>query len=247
MNVKDQLEQLGIKGRTADVYLALLQLGSGTIMQIALNAEIKRTTCYSILEDLSLQGLVSQSYRGTRRIFSAENPAALLAVHKKRERQIMSALPQLEILYAASQNKPTLQYYEGVEGIRYVDQQLLHIEDKEYFAMGSLQGLLDVLGEDYLRWYVEERLSRKIWSNWIRVRDQGVSNHGYMDGTETNLRRVRYFPKPILDHVAAVYVADNKLFVISSINECYGLIINSPELAAMIKSVWDILWPIAEE
>jgi hypothetical protein len=134
-----------------------------------------------------------------------------------------------------------------VEGIRYVDQQLLHIEDREYFAIGSLKGLIDVLGEEYLAWYVNERIKRKIWSHNIRVRDSSAGSLEYMTGDEKNLRRVRYFPKPVLDYVAAAYVADNKLFVISSINECYGLIINSPELAAMFKSVWDILWEVAEE
>ena len=168
-------------------------------------------------------------------------------IHTRDERQILAVLPELEILYASSQNKPTLQYYEGVDGIRYVDRQLLNIRDKEYFTLGSLQGLLDVLSEEYLQWYVEERIKRKIWSNVIRVRDDNVSTPSYMQGTENNLRRVRYLPKTALKHVAALYIADEKLFVISSKEECFGLIISSPALSATLRSVWELVWNVAQE
>ena len=58
---------------------------------------------------------------------------------------------------------------------------------------------------------------------------------------------MRYFPKKIDENVAALYITDSKIIVISSMNEGFGLIIDSPELIALMRMVWKMLWEAAEE
>lgn len=52
MTINKSLEQLGLVGKKADVYLASLELGSASVIEIAKKAGVKRTTCYDILFEL---------------------------------------------------------------------------------------------------------------------------------------------------------------------------------------------------
>ena len=74
METKLTLEQFGLQGRKADVYLAALELGGASVIDISRKANIKRTTVYDILLDLQKDGLVSQTMEGKKRKFIGEDP-----------------------------------------------------------------------------------------------------------------------------------------------------------------------------
>ena len=73
-----KLENMGLSRHEARVYLALLELGRGTVTQIAQSAQMNRTTGYDILERLSLYGLASRAGTGTKKKhYAAEPPVRL--------------------------------------------------------------------------------------------------------------------------------------------------------------------------
>ena len=74
MNIIDQLEKLGLNGRQAKVYLALLQLGTGTAIDIAKATRFKHPTVYDVLDVLKERALVTETFEGGRKLFSAEDP-----------------------------------------------------------------------------------------------------------------------------------------------------------------------------
>ena len=77
MEIKHFLAQFDLIGKKADVYLAVLELGSGTVIEIARKSEIKRTTVYDILLDLEKSGLIYQTTKVNKRLFVAEDPEKL--------------------------------------------------------------------------------------------------------------------------------------------------------------------------
>ena len=85
-----------------------------------------------------------------------------------------------------------------------------------------------------------------IWSNAIRIRNR-ETDLSFMQKGSKNLRRVRYFPEKFDQNVAALYITDSRVIVITSINEGMGLIINSPELIILMRAVWKMLWNVAEK
>jgi hypothetical protein len=68
-----------------------------------------------------------------------------------------------------------------------------------------------------------------------------------MQANEKNLRRVRYFPRPIGKYVACMNFTDDKIFITSIVGEAYGLIIESPGLTTLMKSIWQMVWDISLE
>src|SRR4051812_25054594 len=71
------IEDLGLSQKEARVYLANLMLGPATVQKIADQSGIKRVTTYVILESLNNLGLVSQSTKGKKTYFVAEEPSHL--------------------------------------------------------------------------------------------------------------------------------------------------------------------------
>ena len=74
MTIIEQLNQLGLNGRQARVYLALLQLGSATAIEIAKYTKYKHPTVYDVLDLLKEKRLITETLSGKRKIFSAVFP-----------------------------------------------------------------------------------------------------------------------------------------------------------------------------
>jgi HTH-type transcriptional regulator, sugar sensing transcriptional regulator len=246
MDVESTLEELGLKGKKATVYLTVLKIGSGTATEIAALSSLKRPTCYDILDDLMGQGLVNQTHKGSRRYFSAEDPQRLLDNHRAKEEKIKNVLPQLTAFYDNASNKPTVRLYDGLEGIKKAEFEILDSTKCEYYYFGSLQSLESVLGKEFLKDLVAERVKRGIWSNALRVKSRELEGMPFMQDSEEFLRRVKYMPYPILGEIVTMTVTDNKVFILSSSKECYALIIESSEMVNLMKVIWHSCWQGAD-
>ena len=68
MNIKQVLEEIGVGKTKADVYLAALEIGSGTAEEIGKQAGIPRTTAHEVLQQLLSKGLVALPIKTPRTI-----------------------------------------------------------------------------------------------------------------------------------------------------------------------------------
>ncbi|MCH2207397.1 MAG: hypothetical protein MK132_16190 [Lentisphaerales bacterium] len=245
-DIKEKLKSLGLSVKEVSVYLSLSKMGSGTVMEISYKSGVNRCTIYDILESLNQRGLVSQTYKGKKRIFIVQHPESLNNVPRQALETIGNIMPDLNALYNKATYKPRIEYYEGYDGIVYANDQLLKNTEKEYFYFGSVEEMTRLIGHQYLEAFVKKRVRKGIWSNAIRVRTKDT-DHKFMKGTEKNLRRVKYFPKAIKEDVAALYISDRHITIISSFNEGYSIIIESPELIALMKTMWNMMWEMAED
>lgn len=247
MNIINQLEILGLNGRQAKVYLALLQLGSAGAIEIAKATRFKHPTVYDVLDILKEKHLVSESIIGKRKVFSAEDPDNILRAEEERRQTLNNILPDLRALYQdGSSQRPRVRIYSGMDGVKIVDAELLNCRDKEYFYFGGVREMLQNSSWKHLNDYYHKRISRGIWSNAIRIHGP-EGNLNYMQHGEEHLRRIRYLPKPIFENVAGLYLYDDRIAVISALKENYAMIIESRELHVLLKNIWDCMWEIAVE
>ena len=77
MITSSQLRELGLSENEAKVYLAMLELGPATVLEIAAKALMNRPTVYVQIESLKQRGLVSTQSKGKKQIFIAESPSHL--------------------------------------------------------------------------------------------------------------------------------------------------------------------------
>lgn len=240
-----ELMKIGFSRKKAVLYLGLLSRGGGVASELAAAVNLKRPTVYKLLAEMEAEQLVSQSMQGNRRVFLPENPENLMRQVRRQEQRIAGVLPNLNELFFGGHSRPRMRFYEGVEGIRYVNEQLLTTASGSYFYFGSMASSAETLGEDYLADYTRRRVARKIWSNGIYPRSRRLSRPELRSGDE-NFRRIRYLPQEALDEIGSLTLFDNKIAVCSGREECYGLLIESADLYNILKLVWDALWRTAE-
>lgn len=137
--IREELQVIGLKEKDIEVYLALLALGKGTISDISRKSGIKRTSVYQHLNVFLEKNLASKTIIKKRIYYCAENPKKLVgllerekqAVENKKTR-IEKIIPDLDILYASSFNKPNIVFYEGKEGIRNTYKQMVNTWQNVY-------------------------------------------------------------------------------------------------------------------
>src|SRR3989344_3804147 len=112
------IEKLGFSDKQVKVYMACLELAEATITDLARKAGIKRSTAHLAVQELEVMGLLSETKKGKKRLISPAHPRRLLELASFREKRIEEIMPELTALYNAPANKPKIQVFEGVEGVR---------------------------------------------------------------------------------------------------------------------------------
>src|SRR3989344_3606940 len=90
------LQTFGFSEKEVDVYIALLELGKGTVTKISLQAGINRTTGYDILGSLVNKRLVSVSGKEPKQEYAAEPPKAITEYLKRQVSQTEEYIKRAE-------------------------------------------------------------------------------------------------------------------------------------------------------
>lgn len=245
MDANAGLVDLGLGVTAARVYLALLRTGPVAASVVAKQARVRRPTVYGALSELAGRGLVAKTMRGARAVYSAETPRRLLDWPRRQEATARALLPELLALAGSAPNRPRIAIYEGVAGIIHVNEDLLTVKSGEYHMVGSAQEMLDVLGEAYLKDYVQRRVAKGITSWAIRVRGREVALPFMGDG-ERWRRKLRYLRQSVVGDLVSIYLYDQKVAVVSGMGEGFAMIIESSELSTMLGLLWRVVWDVAE-
>jgi len=134
------LTHIGLTEKEAQVYLALLELESGTAYQIALECDVKKPTVYVILEDLRKKGLVLKVPHAKKALFSANDLGDYIKEREDNAHSARSLLPKLRLL--GSHTKPQVFFFNGLKGIQQaIEHKFESMRGKEFKSFyGSLVG-----------------------------------------------------------------------------------------------------------
>jgi HTH-type transcriptional regulator, sugar sensing transcriptional regulator len=110
--LKQTLEKLGFTQKEAQIYLAMLELNEAAPSTIARVTGVKRSTTYTILENLQLRGLVKSNKQGPHITFQALDPKIFIKKQKQRFSEfrhsienLESGLPELKALHSKYRSK----------------------------------------------------------------------------------------------------------------------------------------------
>ncbi|KKP69120.1 MAG: Transcriptional regulator, TrmB [Candidatus Moranbacteria bacterium GW2011_GWE1_35_17] len=239
MEIKQVLAQFDLVGKKADVYLAVLELGSGSVIEIAKKAEIKRTTVYDILLDLEKIGLIYQTTKGAKRLFVAEDPEKLRDQLEEKEKMLSEMLPQLRSLYNVKGIKPKIRFYEGKEGLRQVYADTLNYEG-EILAFAS-DDVVKTLGMEWANDYLEKRIKKEIRVRII-IPETDLIEKEFNPKDQKQLRSSKLVnPKKYPFSIEINIYGHQKVALMSSKEET-GIIIEGAEIYNTMKLIFELLW-----
>jgi sugar-specific transcriptional regulator TrmB len=119
------LMDAGLSDKEAKIYLTLMQLEKGSVVDLAQKTKIKRPTVYTILDSLNKKGLVSQIEQDKKVRYVAEPPERLHTFLERKEiglKELMAQfdrdiIPQIKTLQRETGEKPIVRYFSGKEGV----------------------------------------------------------------------------------------------------------------------------------
>lgn len=238
--IHKQLEMLGLNEKEAKTYLALLEVGEGTLADLVRKAVIKRTTLYDVLRSLKDKGLVSTSRSGARLLYIAEDPRSLDDRLEEQQSVLSSILPELLAMANMLPRKPKMQYYEGIEGIKEVYRDMLRYPDQKMCAWVSdsmITNFDDRFIDDY---YIPMRLENRMWANVI-ASDTSIGiefkSKDSVSLRETKLLDATQFPLSI---ELTLYGSNRIGFM--SIEDKLGLIVESKPIADTLRTIFKQQW-----
>lgn len=232
------LQQFGLHPRKVDVYLAALELGGATVLEIAKKAGIKRTTTYDILLDLQKDGLISQTVQGKKRLFVGEDPEKIKKDLERKEVLFSELLPELRSIYNIKGNKPKIRFYEGNEGLLEVYNDTLKYAG-QILAFASADAV-KVLGMSWAESYLKQRVRKGISYKGIVAQSKIVDEFIRQD--QAQLRTTKLINSAKYPFSNEIMLYGHQKVAIVSAKDVMGIIIESAEIYRTQKSIFELLW-----
>ncbi len=237
----------GFSPKEIGVYISLLELGRGTVSQIARKAGINRTTGYDILDNLVGMGLVSISGKEPKQEYVAESPEEIKKymareIENKRNalKEVEKIVPELTTLHNIG-SRPRVRFYEGTDGLKQVYEDTLTSCEpiRAYATVDDMhKGLLNYFPEYYKRRAKAGINIRAI----VPATDIGKDRKS-QDAKE--MRETALVPPDTFYFHPEINIYDNKV-MIASWREKLGIIIESEEIADAMKKIYELAWAEAK-
>lgn len=248
MKSQQIIESLGLNENQADVYMTLLQMGSGRIQDIAKKSGVKRTTTYSILDALIQRGFVTYEQIKGHREYYIENPKKIPTILdqeiesiKYQKNNVVDFLPELLSLYNSHSTKPRIRTYEGLDGIKSVFEEILLLpKGTETLAYASYQTIHGNLKE-WLKLYIERRAKQGITQRCI-AEDSPEAREDLIKNDERDLRVTRLVSKEKFPFVCdQINIFGNKMFI-ASYTDMLAVVIESEAISTTMKTIFELAW-----
>lgn len=241
-DIHANLEKIGFSPKGAQIYLALLNLGSASVIEIAQKTKLKRTSVYNILPDLIQQGFVKTAVQQKRRIFYIEDVRQLERSLDEKHTLIHDILPELHAIHNVLPYKPKITYYEGESGAKEFFQDTLESTPSGGIIREMIgpQAFYTSLPKGFASQYIPERIHRKIQIRIIASPSTIAKQMHLRDAKE--LREMRFVPNLNTDFYAGMEIYANKLGFISFRENFMGVIMESRDVHALQSAAFDALW-----
>ena len=237
------LEAFGLEKKEARIYLAGLELGTATVLELSRRTQIPRTTLYPMLEKLRRLGAFQRGKQKKRTVYTAESPELLRQHMLERQDQLEKSIPSLEVLQETSLGGPGVTFFEGTEGFKKLWRHLYASGVKEYRLITTGVGLLDYVKVPYLvDRVIAERKRRGIKS--LQLIPENRQTRKIVAQDKEELRESRFLP-PNVDLPSSVIIFADQVAFITTRRENTMIIVASGDVALTYRTLFDLVWKCA--
>src|SRR3989344_3029284 len=242
--MKEQiLKEYGLSDNEIKVYIASLSKGTSKVNEISKKAGLLRTTTYEVLKSLVEKGLVSYAIKSKVRYFEAADPNKLVRILEEKKEKIKSILPELEFLKQSVTEKPTIEFYEGKEGLKTILDDIIKTQPKEMLQLGSAK-IFETLNFYFPHW-IKRRVKSKIYARILQENVQTIQELKKRDMLE--LREIRFLPKNFKINTHAQIYSNKVAIITLNKEELIGVVIENKDIVETQKSLFEELWKTAKK
>ncbi len=243
MNLEPVLSKLGFNEKEAAVYLACLENGPETITNISKYSRTKRSTLYHIIEGLLRKGFIVLVRKKHKTLYDAEKPRKLLTAIRAREQELERLLPEFDRIRNVHTHMPSLELYEGEEGIRNTYDDIYHSisNTSEVCFLTSIQDL-----KMYAPFVLENYVSRIKQLQKYRVREliyDDEAGRKYVKELRSQgfKHPCRLLP-PEFPLFNDINIFGDKVAFFSYQKRSVAVVIENPEVSRSVKTLFEWAW-----
>jgi|SRR3989344_2467403 len=238
MAIQEDLQNIGLSKKEAEVYTLLVELGESSVLDIAKRSAIKRPTVYVILRSLQDRGLASKVLKGKRTLFVPRHPRTLMGEAELRLKAVERIMPQLESLLRQKEGKPRVMIYEGKD-------QLDRAYDDAFVATGEslFISTIGLSKEVFPRSF--QKITLKTFSpdyRWRELMDESEEAKKYAQTAQGPYREIRFIPKKLLPFDTDIGIFGNNVVITSAKGEYFTIRIESKEISHAFRVMFELMW-----
>jgi len=253
MQINKILDLFNLQPLEKEVFLVALEAGPSGATTLAQKAEVKRTAIYDILKNLIKNGLMIESQKNNIKIFAVQKPEIIELLIEEKQKNILTAknvITELKDIYyhKHSTTKPRLQLFEGREELQHMMKDMLLYRDITAYVLWPVEKIIKLLGSDFYQEFHKRRTERniKIKVIWPQPQASAKTKYDFLKNDLELKREIRIAPKNI-DFSLGYTIYANTVRFISSQKENYGFLIESPEMAEMMKQQFEVIWQVSKK
>ena len=243
-----QLKNLGLSDNEAKVYLAMLEIGPATVLEISAKASVNRPTTYVQIESLKRLGLVSTQNKGKKQLFIPESPDQLEFLLEREKKEIDhkkedldKLLPELINIFNLAEDKPQVRFFEGKGGLMKMQDEFLKTKSKEVVSF-STDAILKIF-PDHPENYSPRRVQRGIRARLIYT---GTRGQILKKNDEKVLREAKYVSPDKFPFKSDIAIYEDNISISALEGKTVGIIITHRELANSFRALFELLWGLLE-
>ena len=233
----ESLREFGFSENEIAIYVTLLKTGESSVHAIAKNAELPRTTTYHLLESLAQKGLVSHIIKEKKKYVQATHPRTLPEILEEKKRRVKEALPQLIALTGTITEKPSVQLYEGIKGIRTILEDVLTTR-KTILHYGDITSLQNTFQHIFPQ-FITKRVERKIPIKIIGKKEE--AHNTLLATAKKQYREFRFLQHHTFP--SSVFIYDDTVAILNLTREPHtGIIIHNEDFVVTQTNFFNALW-----
>lgn len=234
------LQQYGLSEKEAKVYLTTLQLGSAPGSSIARNSQENRATVYTVLKELQKKGIANEVKKGNMTYFSVIAPELLLRELEDKYNRFKEKLPEFLVIAEKFGNKPKVQFFEWIEGVKKMYEDLLTSKTEILSFLG-----IENTNKELLQYLYRDFLVRRIKNNiHARVILSDTGENKKYAGIDSKAKKESIIISKSMFNIEVgidLYGPNKVNIILFADNDMSGLTIYSEKLYETLKSIFELI------
>lgn len=235
------LQKRWMSQKESQIYLTVLELGSAPASVVWRRTDIKRVTTYSILKELETKQIASSFEKKGVKYFQVVDPEVLNKRLREMSDIFAQKVPELLALANLYDNKPRVQYFEGLNGMKEL------FDDMAHSTVDILAFLwLDEIHPDLRQRVIETHIPmRKKLDTFARVIvPQSDKNIEYERRDQLGHRKTKVIEDPVfkLYNEIDIYGPNKVAICMYTKDEMSGVLIHSKKLYESLSSMFELVW-----
>ena len=253
--LQNKLEKAGFNEKETKVYVSLLELGGAYPSRIAEYSGLNRSTVYKVLLNLSIRGLVNEIEKGKKLFYQIEKPEKIL---RHATNQVKTAednlekakeiVPEIEGLFGILKNHPKVTYYEGVDGLLSIYEDMLNVSNPyEMLAFSRADELESFFSKEFFDKWVKAKVEKNITTRAIVPdiqKNREYSARLFKNAPDKFWPKIRFIPadKFMFSGEIVIY-GDSKLALVNfEKSQMTGLIVEDKGLHSAMRTIFELSW-----